>query len=130
MFQSHLFVLQLVHRPSVKSVLQGLLRKRLLPAEHCITKSMSCFCIHYIAMFHDGCRCVGGCDSGDVCHGGRCIGGCGGGCGCGGGAVCHGGGCVGGHVGGGGCGSGGGSGGGALYHDVGCVVGGAWYHLM
>ncbi|XP_064594585.1 zinc finger MIZ domain-containing protein 1-like isoform X2 [Liolophura sinensis] len=35
---SHLFVLQLVHRPSVRSVLQGLLRKRLLPADHCITK--------------------------------------------------------------------------------------------
>ncbi|XP_035866246.1 zinc finger MIZ domain-containing protein 2 isoform X3 [Phyllostomus discolor] len=35
---SHLFVLQLVHRPAVRSVLQGLLRKRLLPAEHCITK--------------------------------------------------------------------------------------------
>ncbi|XP_067285189.1 zinc finger MIZ domain-containing protein 1-like [Pseudorasbora parva] len=35
---SHLFVLQLVHRPSVRSVLQGLLRKRLLTAEHCITK--------------------------------------------------------------------------------------------
>uniref|UniRef100_A0A2K5QBK1 Zinc finger MIZ-type containing 2 n=1 Tax=Cebus imitator TaxID=2715852 RepID=A0A2K5QBK1_CEBIM len=35
---SHLFVLQLVHRPSVRSVLQGLLKKRLLPAEHCITK--------------------------------------------------------------------------------------------
>lgn len=35
---SHLFVLQLVHRPSVSSVLQSLLRKRLLPAEHCITK--------------------------------------------------------------------------------------------
>ncbi|BFZ03808.1 hypothetical protein BsWGS_06847 [Bradybaena similaris] len=35
---SHLFVLQLVHRPSIRSVLQGLLRKRLLPAEHCITK--------------------------------------------------------------------------------------------
>lgn len=41
--QSHLFVLQLVHRPSVRSVLQGLLKKRLLPAEHCITKSMSPF---------------------------------------------------------------------------------------
>ena len=27
-----------VHRPSVRSVLQGLLRKRLLPLEHCITK--------------------------------------------------------------------------------------------
>ena len=37
-FQSHLFVLQLVHRPSVRSVLQGLLRKRMLPAEHCVTK--------------------------------------------------------------------------------------------
>ncbi|XP_041363895.1 zinc finger MIZ domain-containing protein 1-like isoform X2 [Gigantopelta aegis] len=35
---SHLFVLQLVHRPSIRSVLQGLMRKRLLPAEHCITK--------------------------------------------------------------------------------------------
>ncbi len=37
--QSHLFVLQLVHRPSVRSVLQGLMKKRLLPAEHCVTKS-------------------------------------------------------------------------------------------
>lgn len=37
--QSHLFVLQLVHRPAVRSVLQGLLKKRLLPAEHCVTKS-------------------------------------------------------------------------------------------
>lgn len=36
--QSHLFVLQLVHRPSVRSVLQGLLKKRLLTAEHCIAK--------------------------------------------------------------------------------------------
>ena len=27
-----------MHRPSVRSVLQGLLRKRLLPLEHCITK--------------------------------------------------------------------------------------------
>ncbi|XP_042638990.1 zinc finger MIZ domain-containing protein 2 [Orycteropus afer afer] len=35
---SHLFVLQLVHRPSVRSVLQGLIKKRLLPAEHCVTK--------------------------------------------------------------------------------------------
>lgn len=32
-------MLQLVHRPTLKSVLYGLLRKRLLPAEHCITKS-------------------------------------------------------------------------------------------
>ena len=37
-FQSHLFVLQLVHRPTVRSVVQGLLRKRLLPVEHCVTK--------------------------------------------------------------------------------------------
>ena len=36
--QSHLFVLQLVHRPTVRSVVQGLLRKRLLPLEHCVTK--------------------------------------------------------------------------------------------
>lgn len=42
---SHLFVLQLVHRPSVKSVLQGLLRKRLLPAEHCITKIKRSFSV-------------------------------------------------------------------------------------
>ena len=38
--QSHFFILQLVHRPSVNSVLQGLLRKRLLPTEHCIAKSV------------------------------------------------------------------------------------------
>ncbi len=31
--QSHLFVLHLVHRPTVRSVLQGLLHKRLLPTE-------------------------------------------------------------------------------------------------
>lgn len=37
-FQSHLFVLQVVHRPSVRSVLQGLYRKRLLPADLCIAK--------------------------------------------------------------------------------------------
>ena len=35
---SHLFVLQLVHRPSVNSVFQGLLIKRKLPAELCIKK--------------------------------------------------------------------------------------------
>uniref|UniRef100_A0AAY4CXS2 SP-RING-type domain-containing protein n=1 Tax=Denticeps clupeoides TaxID=299321 RepID=A0AAY4CXS2_9TELE len=35
---SHLFVLQLVHRPSVQSVLQGLMKKRLLPAEQCLAK--------------------------------------------------------------------------------------------
>lgn len=33
---SHLFVLQLVHRPTVRSVLQGTLKKRLLTAEQCI----------------------------------------------------------------------------------------------
>lgn len=37
-FQSHLFVLQLVHRPTLKSVLQGILRKRLLPMDHCVAK--------------------------------------------------------------------------------------------
>ena len=31
-------MLQLVHRPTVRSVVQGLLRKRLLPLEHCVTK--------------------------------------------------------------------------------------------
>jgi len=35
---SHLFLLHIVHRPSVKSVLQGLLRKRLLKADACIDK--------------------------------------------------------------------------------------------
>ncbi|GIY27177.1 zinc finger MIZ domain-containing protein 1 [Caerostris extrusa] len=35
---SHLFLLQLVHRPTVRSVLQGLLRRRLLPADHCVNK--------------------------------------------------------------------------------------------
>ena len=38
-FQSHLFVVQLVHRPAVRSVLENLLNKRLLPAEHGVTKS-------------------------------------------------------------------------------------------
>ncbi len=33
-----MFLLQLVHRPTVRSVLQGLLRKRLLPLDHCVTK--------------------------------------------------------------------------------------------
>ena len=35
---SHLFLLHLVHRPTVKSVLQSLLRKRLLMADACIDK--------------------------------------------------------------------------------------------
>lgn len=35
---SHLFLLQLVHRPTVQSVIRGLLRRRLLPAEACIAK--------------------------------------------------------------------------------------------
>ena len=34
-------MLHLVHRPSVSSVLLGLLRKRLLPTENCMKKSMS-----------------------------------------------------------------------------------------
>lgn len=36
--QSHLFVLQLVHRPSVRHVLQGLLRRNMLVREHCVAK--------------------------------------------------------------------------------------------
>ena len=32
-------MLQLVHRPTVRSVLQGLLRKRLLPMEHGVAKA-------------------------------------------------------------------------------------------
>ncbi len=36
--QSHLFVLQLVHRPIIRGVLQSLLRRRLLAAEHCVAK--------------------------------------------------------------------------------------------
>ncbi|XP_070495304.1 zinc finger MIZ domain-containing protein 2 isoform X1 [Chironomus tepperi] len=35
---SHLFVLQLVHRPSVRHVLHTLLRRNLLPAEHAVAK--------------------------------------------------------------------------------------------
>uniref|UniRef100_A0A336MBF7 CSON008919 protein n=1 Tax=Culicoides sonorensis TaxID=179676 RepID=A0A336MBF7_CULSO len=35
---SHLFVLQLVHRPSVRHVLHTLLRRNLLPAEHSVAK--------------------------------------------------------------------------------------------
>lgn len=35
---SHFFLLQLVHRPTVQSVIRGLLRRRLLPAEACIAK--------------------------------------------------------------------------------------------
>ena len=35
---SHLFLLQLVHRPTVQSVIRGLLRRRLLPAEACTAK--------------------------------------------------------------------------------------------
>lgn len=35
---SHLFVLQMVHRPTVRHVLQSLLRRNLLPAEHSIAK--------------------------------------------------------------------------------------------
>lgn len=36
--QSHLFVLQLVHRPQLRSIVQGLLRKRLVKADQCIAK--------------------------------------------------------------------------------------------
>ena len=45
-----MFSLQLVHRPSVNSVLQGLLRKRLLPTEYCIAKS------EWVWFFPEGCR--------------------------------------------------------------------------
>ena len=38
LMQSHHFILQLVHRPTVKSVVQGLLKKRLLPLEACVGK--------------------------------------------------------------------------------------------
>lgn len=41
--QSHLFVLQMVHRPSVQSILQGMLRKNLLPAEHGVAKIKAFF---------------------------------------------------------------------------------------
>ena len=46
--QSHLFVLQLVHRPSVSSVLQGLQKKRLLPSDRCIMKSKFCYAMHIL----------------------------------------------------------------------------------
>lgn len=36
--QSHLFVLQLVHRPTIRHVLQSLLRRNLVPVEHCVAK--------------------------------------------------------------------------------------------
>lgn len=39
-----------MHRPSVRSVLQGLLRKRLLPAEHCVTKSKFVVCFGLFIM--------------------------------------------------------------------------------
>uniref|UniRef100_A0A672PIP6 Zinc finger MIZ-type containing 1 n=1 Tax=Sinocyclocheilus grahami TaxID=75366 RepID=A0A672PIP6_SINGR len=51
---SHLFVLLLVHRPSVRSVLQGLLRKRLLTAEHCITKVKRSFSSVAVSVGDDG----------------------------------------------------------------------------
>lgn len=37
-FQSHLFVLQLVHRPTIRHVLQSLLKRNLVPVEHCVAK--------------------------------------------------------------------------------------------
>lgn len=36
---SHLFTVQLVHRPTVRSIVQGLLRKRLLPLERGVVKA-------------------------------------------------------------------------------------------
>ncbi|XP_037042987.1 zinc finger MIZ domain-containing protein 1 isoform X2 [Bradysia coprophila] len=35
---SHLFVLQLVHRPTIRHVLQSLLRRHLVPVDHCVAK--------------------------------------------------------------------------------------------
>lgn len=37
-FQSHLFLLQLVHRPTVRQVLETTHTKNLLPVEHCVAK--------------------------------------------------------------------------------------------
>lgn len=37
-FQSHLFVLQLVHRPTIRHVLQSLLRRSLVPVDLCVAK--------------------------------------------------------------------------------------------
>lgn len=37
-FQSHLFVLQLVHRPTIRHVIQSLLRRHLVPLEVCANK--------------------------------------------------------------------------------------------
>ncbi|XP_059388865.1 zinc finger MIZ domain-containing protein 1-like [Carassius carassius] len=51
---SHLFVLQLVHRPSVRSVLQGLLKKRLLTAEHCVAKVKRSFSSVAVSVGDDG----------------------------------------------------------------------------
>lgn len=36
--QSHLFVLQLVHRPTIRHVLQSLLRRNLVPVDLCVAK--------------------------------------------------------------------------------------------
>lgn len=36
--QSHLFVLQLVHRPTIRHVLQSLLRQSLVPVDLCVTR--------------------------------------------------------------------------------------------
>ena len=56
--QSYNFVLQLVHRPSVNSVLSGLLRKRLLPAEHCIAKSEFAVLCSLRCVYTDTVLCV------------------------------------------------------------------------
>jgi hypothetical protein len=50
---SHLFVLQLVHRPSINSVLQSLLKKRLLGVDHCIDKS-----IDQLSLYSIICMCA------------------------------------------------------------------------
>lgn len=60
--------MQLVHRPSVRSVLQGLMKKRLLPAEHCVTKSNLTSDPHTSSDLHyNHIETVGkGCSSGQV----------------------------------------------------------------
>ncbi|XP_062500489.1 zinc finger MIZ domain-containing protein 2-like [Corticium candelabrum] len=51
---SHLFVLQLVHHRSINSVLQSLLKKRLLEVELCIEKIRSHFTVPSVTGGQDG----------------------------------------------------------------------------
>lgn len=47
LLQSHLFVLQLVHRPSVNHVLHTLLKRNLLSAEHAVAKIKRTFAVNH-----------------------------------------------------------------------------------